>query len=179
MEEKEFVERLKRGDENAYREFMALYKDAVYRIIYSFSGMASEIDDIAQDVFIAVFRKIHKFRLDSSLSTWLYRVTINKCKDYLRKRRTATVELNDSIISPRPDISERLLNEARGKALLATLSAKFRSVVILREIEGMSYDDYSPHAEDTAGQGEDHAFQGEKTNEGGRVKWNVKDAFLF
>jgi len=141
MEEKEFVERLKRGDENAYREFMALYKDAVYRIIYSFSGMASEIDDIAQDVFIAVFRKIHKFRLDSSLSTWLYRVTINKCKDYLRKRRTATVELNDSIISPRPDISERLLNEARGKALLATLSAKFRSVVILREIEGMSYDD--------------------------------------
>jgi len=141
MEEKEFVERLKRGDENAYREFMALYKDAVYRIIYSFSGMASEIDDIAQDVFIAVFRKIHKFRLDSSLSTWLYRVTINKCKDYLRKRRTATVELNDSIISPRPDIPERLLNEARGKALLATLSAKFRSVVILREIEGMSYDD--------------------------------------
>jgi len=141
MEEKEFVERLKRGDENAYREFMALYKDAVYRIIYSFSGMASEIDDIAQDVFIAVFRKIHKFRLDSSLSTWLYRVTINKCKDYLRKRRTATVELNDSIISPRPDISETLLNEARGKALLATLSAKFRSVVILREIEGMSYDD--------------------------------------
>jgi len=141
MEEKEFVERLKRGDENAYREFMALYKDAVYRIIYSFSGMASEIDDIAQDVFIAAFRKIHKFRLDSSLSTWLYRVTINKCKDYLRKRRTATVELNDSIISPRPDIPERLLNEARGKALLATLSAKFRSVVILREIEGMSYDD--------------------------------------
>jgi len=141
MEEKEFVERLKRGDENAYREFMALYKDAVYRIIYSFSGMASEIDDIAQDVFIAVFRKIHKFRLDSSLSTWLYRVTINKCKDYLRKRRTATVELNDSIISPRPDIPETLLNEARGKALLATLSAKFRSVVILREIEGMSYDD--------------------------------------
>jgi len=141
MEEKEFVERLKKGDENAYREFMALYKDAVYRIIYSFSGMASEIDDIAQDVFIAVFRKIHKFRLDSSLSTWLYRVTINKCKDYLRKRRTATVELNDSIISPRPDIPERLLNEARGKALLATLSAKFRSVVILREIEGMSYDD--------------------------------------
>jgi len=141
MEEKEFVERLKRGDENAYREFMALYKDAVYRIIYSFSGMASEIDDIAQDVFIAVFRKIHKFRLDSSLSTWLYRVTINKCKDYLRKRRTATVALNDSIISPRPDISETLLNEARGKALLATLSAKFRSVVILREIEGMSYDD--------------------------------------
>ncbi|MBU2527784.1 RNA polymerase sigma factor [bacterium] len=141
MEEKEFIERLKKGDEDAYREFMALYKNAVYRIIHSFSGMAPEIDDIAQDVFIAVFRKIHKFRGNSSLSTWLYRVTINKCKDYLRKRRTDTVELSDSMFSPGADVPETLLNEARARNLLAQLPEKFRSVVILREIEAMSYDD--------------------------------------
>ncbi len=141
MEEKKFIERLKKGDEDAYREFMALYKDTVYRIIYSFSGMAPEIDDIAQEVFIAVFRKIHKFRGNSSLSTWLYRVTINKCKDYLRKRRTDTVELTDSIISGRPDVLDTLLNKARAKALLSSLSEKFRSVVILREIEALSYNE--------------------------------------
>lgn len=139
MEEKKFIEKLKEGDEDAYRQFLALYKDAVYRIIYSFSGMAPEIDDIAQEVFIAVFRKIHKFRGNSSLSTWLYRVTINKCKDYLRKRRTDTVELTDRIISAKPDISETLLNEARARALLLSLPDKFRSVVVLREIEALSY----------------------------------------
>lgn len=141
VEEAKLIERLKRGDEDAYREFMALYKDTVYRVIYSFSGMASDIDDIAQEVFIAVFRKIHKFRGSSSLSTWLYRATINKCKDYLRKRRTNTVELTDSIISGRPDASETLLNEARAKALLASLPEKLRSVVILREIEALSYNE--------------------------------------
>jgi len=139
MKEKKFIEKLKKGEEDAYREFMALYKDAVYRIIYSFSGMAPEIDDIAQEVFITVFRKIHKFRGNSSLSTWLYRVTINKCKDYLRKRRHDTVELTDSIISPVPDVPETLLNEARAKALLSSLPEKFRSVVVLREIEALSY----------------------------------------
>ncbi|MEA2081429.1 MAG: RNA polymerase sigma factor [Elusimicrobiota bacterium] len=141
MEEKRFIEKLKEGDEDAYREFMSKHKDSVYRIIYSFSGMASEIDDIAQEVFITVFRKIHKFRGNSSLSTWLYRVTINKCKDYLRKRRTDIVELTDTIVSPVADVSETLLNAVRAKALLSSLPEKLRSVVVLRETEALSYDE--------------------------------------
>ena len=91
MEEGNLVAGLKKGEEHAYRIFMERYKTTVYSIIYSITGRSNDVDDIAQDVFISVFRKINGFRENSALSTWLYRVTVNRCKDYFRKNRRHTV----------------------------------------------------------------------------------------
>lgn len=148
MEEEELVKALKKGDEDAFRIFMAKYKGIVYNIIYSVAGNSLEVDDIAQSVFITVFRKIHKFRGKSALSTWLYRVTVNKCKDSFRKKSRDTLQCvpTDSTLlhsgkgtekdSENP--LEQILNEKFAKALLAELPVKYRIPVVLR-IEGFSY----------------------------------------
>jgi len=147
--QEKLVEGLKKGDEDAFRFFMAKYKEIVYDIIYSVAGNSPEVDDIAQSVFITVFRKIHKFKGKSALSTWLYRVTVNKCKDFFRKRKP-TVEMSEEMLTPallhsgkgtgKSSASplEEILNEKFAKALLAELPVKYRIPVVLR-IEGFSY----------------------------------------
>ncbi|PKM99467.1 MAG: hypothetical protein CVU78_06140 [Elusimicrobia bacterium HGW-Elusimicrobia-2] len=71
------------------------------------------------------------------------------------------------------------MNEARARNLLAQLPEKFRSVVILREIEAMSYDDIARTLKIPLGRVKIMLFRARKKNEGGRVKWNVKNAFRF
>ena len=133
MEEEKLVKKLKNKDEEAFRIFMAQYKGIVYNIIYSVAGNSGDSDDIAQDVFITVFRKIRKFRGKSALSTWLYRITVNKCKDYFRKRRP-TAELRENM----PSMETDAVNEDLAKALLDGLPVKYRMPVALR-LEGFSY----------------------------------------
>jgi len=137
MEEEKLVEKLKNKDEEAFRIFMEQYKGIVYNIIYSVAGNSSEADDIAQDVFITVFRKIHKFRGKSALSTWLYRITVNKCKDYFRKRKP-TAELRENMHNGKETETEQAVNETLAKALLAGLPVKYRMPVVMR-LEGFSY----------------------------------------
>ncbi|MFH1352484.1 MAG: RNA polymerase sigma factor [bacterium] len=140
MEEEKLVEKLKNKDEEAFRIFMEQYKGIVYNIIYSVAGNSGDSDDIAQNVFITVFRKIHKFRGKSALSTWLYRITVNKCKDYFRKRKP-TSELSENmpaLHNGKGTETERAVNENLAKALLAGLPVKYRMPVVMR-LEGFSY----------------------------------------
>jgi len=140
MEEEKLIEGIRNKDEEAFRIFMSQYKGIVYNIIYSVAGNSPEVDDIAQDVFITVFRKIHKFRGNSALSTWLYRITVNKCKDYFRKRRP-TAELDPALPVGKGAAAnplEQTLNEKLAEELLDGLPVKYRAPLALR-LEGFSY----------------------------------------
>lgn len=142
-EEKELVEDLKKGDEDAYRFFMRRFKDTVYGIIHSYAGSNRFADDIAQEVFIVVFRKIHKFRGKSSLATWLYRVTVNKCRDSFRKNKMTTEELNPEHFAATNDDNpvDKILVRNTVHKMLASLPGKYRMPLILRELEGFSYNE--------------------------------------
>src|SRR5512138_2589654 len=83
------VRRLRDRDERAFRELVDIHRDRVYRITFRMLGNRAEAEDVAQEVFIAVFKTIETFRADSKLSTWLYRVAVNHCKNrikYLARR---------------------------------------------------------------------------------------------
>src|SRR5512147_572935 len=87
--ERSLLRRLRDRDERAFRELLELHKDRVYNITFRMLGNRAEAEDVAQEVFISVFKTIDQFRAESKFSTWLYRVAVNHCKNrikYLARR---------------------------------------------------------------------------------------------
>lgn len=86
--ESELIEKLIQGDEKAFKSFFDHYKQKVYNTAAGFLTNTEEAEDITQEVFIQVFRSIKHFKKNSQLSTWIYRITVTKCLDQLRKKKT-------------------------------------------------------------------------------------------
>jgi RNA polymerase sigma-70 factor, ECF subfamily len=87
--ERSLLRRLRDRDERAFRELLELHRDRVFNITFRMLGNRAEAEDVAQEVFISVFKTIDHFREESKFSTWLYRVAVNHCKNrikYLARR---------------------------------------------------------------------------------------------
>jgi len=158
--EQELVARLKRRDEVAFNELVELYQGRIYRLVFRMLGDRAEAEDLAQEVFVTVFKRIDTFRGDSKLSTWMYRVATNHCKNRLkflgRRGRGKKRELDEiadayaiesatmatSANLPRPDeaLQGRQIEGFIGQAL-RELNEEQRELVILRDIENLSYDE--------------------------------------
>lgn len=150
------VRRLRARDEQAFRELVSEHRDRVYNLTFRMLGNRAEAEDVAQEVFITVFKTIDSFREEAKFSTWLYRVAVNHCKNrikYLARRHDrAQDELDESagaVVSsgpagplPRPDRAvegaqmEKVLQEA-----IAALDEDHRVVVVLREVEDLSIEE--------------------------------------
>lgn len=87
MNEDELIEKIKNGDENSFRFLFDKFQSRVYNTALSYLQNQTDAEDITQEVFIEVFRSVQSFKGDSSLATWLYRITINKCNDLSRHRK--------------------------------------------------------------------------------------------
>ena len=157
--EERLVERLKRRDEAAFNELITLYQARIFRLVFRMLGDREEAEDLAQEVFVTVFKSIDGFRGDSKLSTWLYRVATNHCKNrikYLQRRargkkkefdeiaeagaiESATMD-NSSRIA-RPDhMVEAYEKERILKTAIADLDEEHRTLIVLRDIENLTYD---------------------------------------
>lgn len=130
------------GNEDAFTKLVLKHKEKVRNLVFLTLGDADNIDDISQDVFINVFHKIKEFRFESKFTTWLYRITVNKCRDYLRKKRVRSifVPIKDSINEPSikghsdsPDLPGLV------RKGIEKLPEKLKVPLILRDIEGLSY----------------------------------------
>ncbi len=133
---KQFIE----GDESVFSELLKRHKEKVRNIIYLTLSNSDGVDDIAQEVFITVYRHLKSFRFESQFTTWLYRITINKCKDHLRKKniRSIFLPLKDEepvfeSINEDTDIKHIVRNA------IATLPDKLRIPLVLKDLEGFSY----------------------------------------
>jgi RNA polymerase sigma-70 factor (ECF subfamily) len=160
-EDQGLVDGLRRGDEAAYRELVRQYEHRVFTIAYRMMGDREEAADVAQDIFVSLIRSIHRFRGDSLFSTWLFRVTVNHVKNrikYLRRRRAGLQVAWDAkpgwepraaddghfptvgrIDRPDQESSTREL-AAKALAALDKLDEEFREAIVLREVEGLSYE---------------------------------------
>lgn len=156
--ERALLRRLRDRDERAFRELLELHRDRVYNITFRMLGNRAEAEDVAQEVFISVFKTIDQFREESKFSTWLYRVAVNHCKNrikYLARRHDRDrEELDESahqvngattgvpIRAAQPDRAlegaqmEKLLQEAIGN-----LDDDHRIVVVLRDVEDLSIEE--------------------------------------
>jgi RNA polymerase sigma-70 factor (ECF subfamily) len=155
--ERRLVRRLKQRDERAFREMVLRFQRPVYTMVFRMLGSAEEAEDLAQEVFITVFKAIDTFRGDSKLSTWIFRIAANHCRNrhkYLARRHyRSTQQLSDAnegallsaadsiqaqFRSPERALEDRRLDQAIQQEL-ASLDEEQRLVVVLRDIEGLSY----------------------------------------
>lgn len=159
LRERRLIRKLRERDERAFRELLEHYGDRVYNLTFRMLGDRQEAEDVAQEVFITVFKSIDSFRGDSKLSTWLYRVTANHCKNrikYLARRYDrAKAEYDDGIdrdsaqgayTAPTParkpdERMEGMELELQLQSAIATLDEDHRLLVVLRDIEELSYDE--------------------------------------
>ncbi|MDO8549582.1 MAG: sigma-70 family RNA polymerase sigma factor [Ignavibacteria bacterium] len=133
------IKRFIEGDESTFKTLVHRHKEKVRNIIYLTVSRTEFVDDIAQEVFITLYKNLKHFRFESQFTTWLYRITVNKCKDHLRKMRIRSVfvpvketegynHINDNI-----DVSE-IVHKSINK-----LPEKLRTPLLLKDIEGFSY----------------------------------------
>lgn len=151
------LRRLRDRDERAFRELVEAHRDRVFNISYRMLGNREEAQDVAQEVFITVFKTIETFREEAKFSTWLYRVTVNHCKNrikYLSRRHDRDRDqldddvqaTNGAIATPvraaQPDRAlEGMQNEVLLEAAIKTLDEDQRTVIILRDVEELSIED--------------------------------------
>src|SRR5689334_3473843 len=96
-EERTLVQRIQAGDKKAFEQLLDAYEARVYRLALRFTGNVSDAEDVTQEIFLGVYRGLAHFRGDSALGTWIYRVAMNHCLEFRRKRRLEVVPLDEEI----------------------------------------------------------------------------------
>ena len=158
--DRDLVSRCQKKQPAAFEELVRRYQDRVYNLCFRFLREREVAEEIAQDVFVAVYKHIEGFKGDSKFSTWLFRVVANHCHNkskYLRRRKH---KLQDSIDAPMdgeegelrrelPDDPDRSPEELAGRrglneiiqAAISELDEDHRVIVLLRDVEDMSYEE--------------------------------------
>ena len=156
------------GSEAAFGELVDRYKDRVFRLLSRYCRDSVECEDLAQDVFLKVFRKLHTFKHDSQFFTWLYRITVNAATDHLSRAGTRKLRLvEDTAVFERgdqEDASPTAALEAQElaqitRAIVDQLPEKFRTILVLREFEGLSYTEIADVLEIQLGTVESRLFR--------------------
>jgi RNA polymerase sigma-70 factor, ECF subfamily len=148
------VERCRQGDPQAFARLVAIHEGMVLNLAARLLGDREEAKDIAQDVFLQVYRTLPRFEGRSTVRTWIYRIVVNQCCNrqrwWRRRRRAAACPLEEitpadeakmSAVSPTEGPYERLARRERARrmeAALLALSFDHRAVLLLREVEGLS-----------------------------------------
>jgi len=156
------VKRVRGGDQRAFKLLVERYQRKVYAVALGMLKDKEEAMDVSQEAFVKVYKYLDHFKGDASFYTWLYRITVNICIDFIRKRNSAggeAVEFDETLpmdvseahigalgsrlgTNPQKSALRRELAEKIQEAL-ATVPEKHRAILLLREIEGMSYEDLS------------------------------------
>lgn len=142
------VEQAKQEDFAAFEELVRRYRNDVYRLAFHYVRNREEAWDVSQEVFIKVYRSLRWFRGDSQFKTWALRITANQCKDFLKKRKIQTISFDERLAPDAPaptgvpshSLEAAELGEAI-QAALGGLSHKHRTAFLLREFEGLSYEE--------------------------------------
>jgi len=158
--ELKLIERLVARDERAFNELVRAYERRVFALVLRMLGDRAEAEDLAQEVFVQVFKAIGTFRGDSKLSTWIYRIAVNLCKNrskYLRVRHAGEQDELEAVAErvplgearhanvgqlSRPDemLGGKQVEQIVQRAILA-VEPEFRECLVLRDVEEMSYED--------------------------------------
>jgi RNA polymerase sigma-70 factor, ECF subfamily len=145
------IEACQQGDRDAFRVLFETYKDKVYSIaVYSVGGDRSIADDVTQQIFLKLFTTIQQFRGESEFTTWLYRLVVNACMDERRRRRRLLSFGDATKTFPMSDQSEKRPQEKQYAQLevaeavrlaINELKPKFRLPILLKYVEGLSYEE--------------------------------------
>jgi RNA polymerase sigma-70 factor, ECF subfamily len=154
-DEAALVRRVQSGDEIAFRQVVERYQSKVFSIIYGILRNRNDAEDIAQQVFSKIYFSIRSFDFRSSLLTWIYKITVNECYDYLRKKRVRKLvyesdfteedarrleNTEHTVVHDRP-VDTALAQRDLVTKLLGKVSEEDRMLLLMKEVEGHSVED--------------------------------------
>ncbi|AZO94831.1 sigma-70 family RNA polymerase sigma factor [Halocella sp. SP3-1] len=158
ISDKELIKRFRNNDESAFEELVLRYQKKVYNTVLRMLSNLDDTSDITQEIFIKVYQNLEKFKGQSSFSTWLFSIAGNHCRDELRKRQKELKHRSlDSIAEERKE-TERVSNNSNYQPeessiqneqfrdieiALSKLSIEYREPLVLRDIQGFTYDEIS------------------------------------
>ena len=144
-EDQRLARRISKGDDRAFSELMDKYGSTIQHIAFRYTNTIQDRDDLTQEVFIAVYRSINNFKGRSSLKTWLYRIALNVCLRYAEKSAASTtLSVDDSVIDipggilPEIELNKSITSDAV-KSAISSLNPIHKAVVILHEMEGLTF----------------------------------------
>ena len=155
------VQRVRSGDQRAFKALVERYQRKVYSVALGMLKDKEEARDVAQEAFIKVYKYLEHFKGDASFYTWIYRITVNICIDVMRRKggKSEHIEFDETIANDTAEANIGALGTRLGtnpqksmlrkelaekiQAALAEVPEKHRAILLLREVEGMSYEDLS------------------------------------
>lgn len=146
IEEKFLIKRAIAGDEQSFERLIESNKTKAYNLALSYMKNEYDAQDVLQDSYIKIFRNLKNFKGQSSFDTWVYRIVVNTCKDYLRKRRDNLIdlemakEIEDREPGPEEVLDTKLTADLILKAM-DSLTLDHREIIILRDIRSLSYEE--------------------------------------
>ncbi|MFT5367502.1 MAG: RNA polymerase sigma-70 factor (ECF subfamily) [Candidatus Latescibacterota bacterium] len=143
------------GDKEAYSELVNRHHVRIYQMAYNLVGSSDDADDLAQLVFLKAFRSLHRFQGNAQFSTWLYRICVNGCYDWMKANKRwaqgvgdddwwAHLSADDALFCQDDATDQSVIDREMQDALNAALQKlvpEFRLVVILREVNGLAYEE--------------------------------------
>jgi RNA polymerase sigma-70 factor (ECF subfamily) len=137
------------GEQGAFRVLLERYQERIRNLIYSIFHEQQVVDDLSQEVFIKAYEALPQFRFQSSFYTWLYRIAVNKSRDELRKRKVRRwFSLQTLLESGDKELGSKIVVEQHDNELqellaagLKTLPEKYRIAIILKDVDGLSYEE--------------------------------------
>ncbi len=159
-DELKLIKKAQKGDVSAFEQIITRYRSVVYSVSYRYAGNPDDASDMAQEVFLKMFRTINSFKFRSRFSTWIYRVATNTCLDLLKKQRSVFsetaysydggfedsdgnqnfAEVEDTRFMPDKKAEQAETKDVINRAI-GRLPDDYRTAVILRDIRGLSYDE--------------------------------------
>ena len=157
--EAEFIERLKRGEAAAFEELVAERSSEIYGLLFRLTENGEEARDLTQETFLRAFQSIGRFRGEADLRTWIYRIAINQARNrwrwWRRRRRDSTISLESTHGQTNQTVASRLAESSNNpeqqtlaherelvlRSALHKVGRAYRETVILRDIEGFTYEE--------------------------------------
>jgi RNA polymerase sigma-70 factor, ECF subfamily len=161
-EDLRIIDRFKKGDTSAFGDIVLKYQDKIYNLCRHMLGNAHDAEDAAQDAFLKAYQALPKFQPEASLYTWLYRIATNTCIDYKKKPVFESLfgdygegellvhDRASNAPSPEKLYQSKQIDQVLQESL-GTLSPKLRAIIILKEIEELSYEEIADTLEISMG----------------------------
>ena len=145
--DRELVQRCRRGELGAFEELYKRYGSRLYTVAYRITGSAADAEDLVQDMFLQVFRRLESFRGEAALGTWLHRLAVNTCLDFVRskqgrrQRMTDAADDLDALEAPAagPWRAETALDRMDLERAIAQLPPSYRRAFLLHDVEGLEH----------------------------------------
>ncbi len=149
QEDAQIIRDILGGQKDSFSLLLLKYREKIRNLVYFVTNDKSCVDDLTQDIFLKVYESLRYFQFKSSFYTWLYRITVNRCRDEIRKKRLKKMFPFDTHIdlqndkSMTPDVYQKIDNEMLVNEALGKLKYDHKEILVLKELNGLSYQEIS------------------------------------